>query len=254
LEEDDAARFEGGVVFQLTRRDELMLEWLAVVRMADMEAIRWALSAFAGSGESGPFGPRKAQQWAARMQDAGLIQRVRPTHRGQSVVWPAHVAIGRAPDLYRQTARHELTVSMVSARFLARGYEWMRDRRPVSLRDHQADGVAVRGGAVELVEVELTPKAPLRYKAIHNDHAERLTSGGVTRVVYLCTADAARIVLREADRYLFRDLRPRLVAVPVFDVGGRWVGPDDGPWAEHLMAPAPTLQVPAPELWREGIA
>lgn len=240
-------------MFQLTRRDELMLEWLSVVRMADMEALRWALSAFAGSGESGPFGDRKAQQWAARMAGAGLIERVRPIHRGQSIVWPTRSSVGRSPDLYRQTTRHELTVSTVSARYLARGYLWTRDRRPASLRDHQADGVALRDGSVDLVEVELTAKAPLRYKGIHENHAERLSSGGVSRIVYLCTPDAARIVLREADRYLFRDLRPRVIAVPVFDQGGRWIGPDDAPWAEHLMAPAPTLES-TPELWREGIA
>ena len=30
---------------QLTKRDEAMLDWLSVVRMADQEAVRWALAA-----------------------------------------------------------------------------------------------------------------------------------------------------------------------------------------------------------------
>ena len=30
---------------QLTKRDEAMLDWLSVARMADQEAVRWALAA-----------------------------------------------------------------------------------------------------------------------------------------------------------------------------------------------------------------
>jgi hypothetical protein len=230
---------------QLTRRDELMLEWLRVVRFADVEAIRWALSAVAGTGERGPVSRRRAQQWTQRMVEVGLLGKTKPSYQRASIVWPTQV--GRAPDLYKQTFRHELTVATVSARYLARGYSWTRDRPAVSVQDHQGDGVAIRDGLVDLVEVELTPKTSRRYRVICNSHADRLASGAISRVVYLGTPDATRAILREADRHLFRDLRPRLIAVPVFDLRALWSGADDAPWAEHLMAPAPTVS--APGLW-----
>ncbi|TPW78407.1 hypothetical protein [Schumannella sp. 10F1B-5-1] len=235
---------------QVTGRDEAMLDWLRVVRMADTEAVRWAL---AGLGDSevpeGPLSARMAQNWITRMLAAGLVGRGRPVFQQGSVVWPANTMSGRVPDLYRQTARHDLAVATVAARYLARGYEWRRDRRPRTRRDHQADGVAIRDGMAELVEVELTPKTPIRYKAIHSNHAERLTREGFSRVVYLATPASARLVVKEADRWLFRDLRPRLVAVPVMDARGAWTGDDDAAWVAHLMAPAPTLQGAEPALW-----
>lgn len=237
---------------QLTRRDELLLEWLQTVRFADMEAIRWALSAVAGTGKRGPVSRRRAQQWTLRMVEVGLLGKTKPSYQRASIVWPTHVSIGRAPDLYKQTLRHELTVATVSARYLARGYAWMRDRQAVSIQDHQGDGVATRDGLVDLVEVELTPKTSRRYRTICNSHAERLASGAVSRVVYLGTPEATRAIIREADRHLFRDLRARLVAVPVFDDRALWVGADDAPWVEHLMAPAP--QAAAPELWEADLA
>jgi hypothetical protein len=240
---------------QLTGRDEAMLEWLQVVRFADSESVRWALAAVPGGQIVEPVHLRNAQRWISRMHDLQLIGRDRFSMNANFVLWASPSFTGRrTPNLFGQTIRHELAVAAASGRFLANGYRWTRDRRPTSLSDHQADGVALRGGEVELVEVELTPKMADRYRGIFRNHAERLTSGGISRVVYLCTEEAARMVLREADRHLFRDLRPRVVAVPAFDRHGAWTGPDDAPWAEHLMAPAPTLTEAAPELWREGIA
>jgi hypothetical protein len=40
--------------------------------------------------------------------------------------------------------------------------------------------------------------------------------------------------------------------VSVFDDRALWVGADDAPWVEHLMAPAP--QVAAPGLWEANLA
>ncbi|RXZ72778.1 hypothetical protein [Agromyces albus] len=234
---------------QLTSRDEAMLEWLSVVRMADVEAIRWALSGLAGDHSGSPVSRRKAQQWVARLAGVGLVDRARPNFQDGQVVWATHQAIGRsAPNLYRQTARHEVAVAAASARYLARGYAWYRDRRPGSTQDHQVDGVAVRGERIELVEVELTPKTLHRYKAIHTNHATRMTTTRVTRVVYLCTADAARVVAREADRFIFRTERDRLVTLPVLDARGKWVGDDAGLWGD---APEPAVGDPTvtPELW-----
>lgn len=215
-------------VVQVTGRDEAMLEWLTVVRLADMDAVRWALGAYLGAG--GPVGVRQAQYWVARMCSVGLLDRARPTFCDGSIVWATHQAIGKtAPNLYRQTTRHEVAVATVSARYLAQGFTWRRDRKPAGLLDHQADGVAARDGVVELVEVELTPKTWQRYKLICENHAYRLANAGIAQVTYFCTADAARIVTREADRFIFRTDRPRLIASAPFDVRGRWVGAELDP-------------------------
>ncbi len=238
----------------LTGRDEAMLEWLRTVRFADSEAVRFALAGFTDGDDVDRISVRRAQWWMVRMEKMGLVERDRLNQNSPYVVWPSFAVTGqRAPTLWGQTMRHELAVAVASGRYLARGYRWTRDRRPVTFQDHQGDGVAIRDGVVDLVEVELTPKMTGRYRGIFANHAERLTSSTVSRVVYLCTADAARMVLREADKHLFRDLRPRVVALPVFDRHGNWTGADDAAWAEHLMAPAPA-RVPAPELWDQGIA
>lgn len=226
-------------MMQLTDRDEAMLEWLGVVRMADMDAIRWALGGLAGAG--GPVSVRKAQWWVARLAEHGLVDRARPTFRGGSIVWATSLAVrGPAPDLFRQTTRHEVAVAAVSARYLARGYTWSRDRKPASRLDHQADGMAIKGEIVELVEVELTPKTPARYKLICDSHATRLSRQGVARVAYLCTADAARLVSKQADRFIFRTERPKLHVLSAFDKQGRWVGSEDELWSTE---PTPTVSL-----------
>lgn len=56
---------------QLTSRDEAMLEWLGVVRMADVDAIRWALAGLAGDHSGPPVSRRKAQQQVARRAGIG---------------------------------------------------------------------------------------------------------------------------------------------------------------------------------------
>ena len=80
------------------------------------------------------------------------------------VVWPGALVTGRrGPNLIGQTMRQELAVAYTSARYLAQGCAWTRDRRPVSSFDHQADGIATAVGRVEYFEVELTSKASDRY-------------------------------------------------------------------------------------------
>lgn len=218
-------------MMQLTRRDEQMIDWLRVVRMADIDAIRWALAGLKHGFADEPLSIRRANQWIARMAEVGLVDRARPLYRDRQVVWPTHQAPGQAgPALFRQTMRHELAVATVSARYLARGYSWKRDRCPQSMQDHQADGVGIKGGAVELVEVELTTKKLSRYKLIHNHLGRRLAADGVTRVVYLCTREVAGAVSREADKFIFREQRDRLVTFPVFDPQGKWTGSDSELW------------------------
>jgi hypothetical protein len=208
-------------VVQITNRDELMLDWLSVVRIADIEAIRWALGAYLGTAQ--PVAVRRANHWVSRLAQAGLLDRARPTFRDSSIVWATHQAIGKpAPNLFRQTTRHEVAVALTSARYLAAGFTWQRDRKPSEILEHQADGVAQKGELVELVEVELTPKTRQRYKQIFDNHIYRLNREGITQISYYCTADAERIVNREADKYIFRTERHRLQARSVFDVRGHW--------------------------------
>lgn len=207
---------------QMTDRDEAILEWLRVVRMADLDAMRWAMGALRGSGLQGPVTLRNAQRWMHRMSAVGLIGTARPGFRSGSILWPTHEQGLRAPNLLRQTTRHELLVASVSARYLAAGYGWDRDRRPSALCEHQADGIATKHGRSELIEVELTPKTRNRYKVILNAHSDRLENG-IDRIEYYCTAAAARTINREADRYLFRDHRSRLEVIAAFDGCGGWI-------------------------------
>jgi hypothetical protein len=141
-----------------------------------------------------------------------------------SVVWASQRVTGKRPlNILGQTFRHEVAVASAAARYLFNGWTWSRDRQALSFNDHQADGIATRGGETELVEVELTPKAIERYAPICTSHAWRITKEDVTRVVYLCTADATRMVSREADKLLFRGDRERLLTITAFDKRGRWI-------------------------------
>jgi len=220
---------------QLTRRDEVMLEWLGVVRVADVHAISYALAGFAGG--SVPVTMRRAQQWILRMVSTGLIDRARPTFRDESIIWATRDAVGlRPPNLFRQTARHEVAVAAASARYIAQGYRWTRDRKPTGLLDHQADGVAVKGDIVELIEVEMTQKTRGRYRVICDSHAFRMEHEGIARVAYLCSPDATGPVSREADRFLLPAHRQRLVSLSIFDVHGRVVGDFEPLW-RHTPEP-----------------
>lgn len=209
-------------MLQLTSRDEAMLDWMNVVRLADVDAIRWALSAYQDH-HDGPVSVRRANHWIARMAELGYLGRTRPVYRDRQIVWPTYQASGRvAPRLFRQTMRHELAVAAASGRFLAAGFEWTRDRRPQSNLDHQTDGIATNSNEVRLIEVELTPKSTGRYRQILTRLARRLEKSDASRVLYLGTAEAVAVVRREADELLFREIRPRLTTHGVMDQFGRW--------------------------------
>lgn len=215
-------------MLQLTSRDEAMLDWINVVRLADVDAIRWALSAYQVD-HDGPVSVRRANHWIARMAELGYLGRVRPVYRDRQIVWPTFQASGRsAPRLFRQTMRHELAVSAVAGRFLASGYEWKRDRPQILSGTHQADGIARRSSATEIIEVELTSKSPARYATILGDLGRRLSADGECFVRYLCAEDAARAVAQQADRVVFREERRRLKVCSVFDVHGQLLSHWDG--------------------------
>jgi hypothetical protein len=200
----------------MTDRDEAMLSWLSVVRIADMSALRFALAGLAGSAR--PVSDRRVRQWVARLIEMGLLERERISLRGDSIVWVARRWNGaKRPQLLGQMTRHELTVAAVSARYLTYGFSWERDRKPISLFGHQTDGVARRGDEVDFVEVELTAKTPARYQLIFNSHTFRLRESETARVVYLCTPEVARTVRREAARWMPAEVLSRLVVLDVID-------------------------------------
>lgn len=176
----------------VTDRDEAMIEWLTLVKITSMQGVRWMLGAL--NGTEGPVSLRKAQSWCARMEAVQLVERGRVSSVGGALVWPTHAASGRTPpSLLRQTTRHEVAVSVVSARYLAAGWTWDRDRSTAGVgKDHSADGIAFRDGAVELVEVELTGKRPLRYRQIFNAFNWRIANEGIASIRYFCTESAAR--------------------------------------------------------------
>ena len=227
---------------QMTERDEAMLAWLDVVGLADVDAVRWALAGL--SGNSVPVTTRRANVWISRLVEVGLLGRGRPNFRDGSIVWASHQATGKtAPNLYRQTTRHEVAVAAVSARYLAHGYTWEADRKvpkgAVDVSDgriskrHVADGVAVKGDLRELIEVELTPKNLDRYKDIFTNHLHRIKYEGAARVVYLGTPEASRVVARELDKWVHHERHPQFPTMPVFDVRGNWITGDFGLWGTH---------------------
>ncbi|MDO4061135.1 hypothetical protein QKF01_14340, partial [Clavibacter michiganensis] len=111
---------------RLTERDAQVLEWFSIVRVTTMDGIRWVLGALNES--SGPVSRNQAFVWVRRMQELGMVERSRvPPFRG-TMLWATPKAIKkRAPDLLRQTTRHELMVSVISARYLHANWSWNRD-------------------------------------------------------------------------------------------------------------------------------
>lgn len=177
----------------VTARDERVCEWLQIVRVTDVQAIRWLLGVLNETDR--PVSTRRAEEWVARMELVGLIERRNLGGPGGSVVWGTFEATGQSrPNIYRQTTRHEIAVSAVSARYLAAGFAWRRDDRPTCVGGHQADGVAIGRRTSELIEVELTAKRAPRYAAIFSAYQRRLELGDAARVAYLCTDEAARAV------------------------------------------------------------
>lgn len=219
---------------QVTERDERIVEWLRTVRVADMETLRLAFGAFAEhADDDAPSVPtlRYVQARVSKLVDGGVLGRARPTYREGSVVWATRAYTGRdAPSLFRQTLRHELCVSRISAEFLLNGYEWAEDPKPTSKHEHRADGVATYDGShVELVEVELTPKTTAgRYRAIMRDHDRRLATAGVSYVRYYCDPITADRVSREIRQHV-----PHRAAADAAADGGGELAIGDGRITVH---------------------
>ena len=177
----------------VTRRDELAMEWFRIVRISNVQTVRWMLGMV--NGWDRPVALRQAQRWVSRMTRVGYVDRTNLGGPGGSLVWATPAVTGaRRPNLFAQTTRHEIAVSAASTRYLAAGYSWARDERPARVRSHVADGVAINGDELTLIEVELTPKRADRYVSILARSRLRIEAGDADRVVYLCNPDSAHAI------------------------------------------------------------
>ncbi len=163
----------------VTDRDEAALVWFRIVRISNLQTVRWLLGAV--NGWDRPVQLRQAQRWVSRMETAGKVRRVHLVGAGGAVVWGTFdVTQASKPNIFGQTTRHEIAVSAASARYAAAGWAWQRDEKPEWAGGHQADGVAV---GVEddalLVEVELTATRAPRY--VRSSRRTRAASTAMTR-------------------------------------------------------------------------
>lgn len=204
----------------MTVRDERVCEWLRIVRVTDVQAIRWVLGTL--NEIDGPVSTRRAQAWVARMELVGLVERANLGGPGGSIVWGTYEATGQGrPNIYRQTTRHEVAVAAVSARYINAGFAWSRDERPKHVGGHQADGVAFGQRSNELIEVELTPKRAPRYASIFAAYRRRLELGDAARVAYLCTEQTGRAVRTALSASpAGRDIAPKVAVRDIFDQRG----------------------------------
>jgi hypothetical protein len=234
-----AGRSNGNV--WVTGRDEMTLNWFRVVRISNMQTVRWVLGAV--NGWERPVQIRQAQRWVSRMETAGMLRRAHLGGAGGAVLWGTfEVTRATKPNVHGQTIRHEIAVSAASARYAAGGWAWRRDDRPDWVGGHQADGVAVGiGDDAQLIEVELTPKRAPRYARIFSAYSHRLDRGDAGRIVYLCNPDSARAVSAALREPTGRRISNRVDVHVVFDsettfwgdeVLPRWLTPPqaaDGP-------------------------
>jgi hypothetical protein len=226
----------------VTERDELALSWFGIVRMSNMDTIRWVLGAV--NGWDRPVQIRQAQRWVTRMEIAGKVRRAALGTPGGSVVWATSEVPGaRKPNLFSQTTRHEIAVSAASARYAVAGFAWQEDERPSGLGGHRSDGVALGvGEAAALIEVELTPKRAPRYAQIFTTFRRRLERGEAEQVVYLCNPDSAEAVRAALRLPAARAVAPRVAVHVVFGANtGAWDGDELPSWLNPLLRPHPRV-------------
>lgn len=219
----------------LTERDELALSWFGIVRISNVDTVRWLLGAV--NGWDRPVQIRQAQRWVARMEVAGKIRRTVLGTPGGSVVWATSDVPGaRRPNLFSQTTRHEIAVSAASARYALAGFAWQEDDRPTTTGGHRADGVALAAADhATLIEVELTPKRAPRYAHIFSSLRRRLDRGEADRVVYLCNPDAAKAVRAALRRPTAQVLAGRIdVHVTYGPQTAAWEGDELPRWLDPL--------------------
>jgi hypothetical protein len=217
-------------------RDESVLGWFSIVRIANVQSVRWVLGAM--NGYSSPVSVRRAQMWCSRMEIAGMVGRAQLGGAGGSLVWATYAGTGLSkPNLHRQTTRHEVAVAAASARYAAAGYAWRRDGKPLQAGGHQAHGVALGLDWVELIEVELTGKRMPRYVQIFQAFRNRLDLREMNQITYLCNAESARTVRGALHSTpAGRAISPQVQIREVYDQRGIWQGDELPAWLPSAEA------------------
>lgn len=203
-------------------RDEAVLQWFSIVRIANVQSVRWVLGAL--SGEPGPVSNRPAQSSCSRMATTGMVDWAQLGGAGGSLVWATYAGTGLAkPDLYRQTTGHEVALAAASAPYAAAGYAWRRDGKPSYAGGHPADGVALAPGWVVLIEVELTAKRTPGSVSIFSAYRRRFDLGDMSATTYLSNPGSARAVEAAlASLPAGRAIAPQVEIHEVFDERGHW--------------------------------
>lgn len=233
----------------VTGRDEMALHWFRIVRISNMQTVRWLLGAV--NGWERPVQIRQAQRWVSRMETAGMLRRANLGGAGGAVVWATfEVTRAAKPNIHGQTTRHEIAVSAASARYAAAGWAWQRDDRPDWVGGHQADGVAVGiDDDALLIEVELTPKRAPRYARILSAYSHRLDRGDASRIVYLCNPNSARAISTALRQPAGRRVADRIDVRIVFDPETTFWGEDALPrWLVPPQVPSESNTGPGTDL------
>jgi hypothetical protein len=185
------------------------LAWLAQVDVAGLEPLACALG----------FGWRATYSHVERLAGAGLVERV--YDRGGSVVAitrRGRIAVDADPGDVRMGAigsagiAHSRAMSWVAAFLTLRGRRWigerdlMRDahwRVPViwmrgGLGSHRPDLVSMADDQPVAIEVELSPKARRRLRAILTGYDDAIRRGQFTAVTYIAGSAAIGTAVRKA--------------------------------------------------------
>lgn len=171
---------------RLTERDIQVVEWLRLVRIADMEGVRAGLEAYSGEQKQSL---RLAYRWVERMKLAGLVKAETPFYGVGQICWvtPQGGGAQKKPNLFSQVARHNIQVARISALWVGKGWAWELDDR----EGHRVDGIAVSPGKRIAIEVELSPKELRRLRGILLSHWMRIDSGELEEIWYYCTPQAS---------------------------------------------------------------
>lgn len=171
---------------RLTERDLKVIEWLKMVRIADMEGVRAGLEAYSGEQKQSL---RLAYRWVERMKLAGLVKAETPFYGAGQICWVTSLGGGarKKPNLLSQVARHDIQVARISALWVGLGWAWEADSR----EGHRADGLAVSPGKRVAVEVELSVKESQRLRGILYSYWNRVDTGEIAEIWYYCTPAVA---------------------------------------------------------------
>lgn len=180
---------------RVTNRDMQVIEWLKMVRIADMEGVRAGLEAHSGGQKQSM---RLAYRWVERMKQARYVRAETPFYGSGQICWVTPLSGGnpKKPNLLSQVARHDVQVARISALWISKGWIWELDN---SERRHRADGLALSPNKRVAIEVELTAKEQRRLKSILLSWIRRIDTEEIHEVWYYCTPAAAAALRRAVE-------------------------------------------------------